>query len=195
MPSTKIHHDSCTSCGELLLFVHEAKSGFMEEEILKVVLGLCNMLPYSRRLCGIITSDRDITWAQIKLDHAKQRIVYKTQQMLIFDRSYKHEHETYVPCILEIVKQIAGILFYKQTKINLIVPSMLKSCDNPNSGLPKFAVQALSETEGLFSMETVVQPGLNRYNYADKVMLKVERDYHAKNVLYIANVTAKLYSK
>ena len=72
-----------------------------------------------------LTSDCDITWVQIKLDHAKQRIVYKTQQMLIFYRNDKHEHETYVPCILEIVKQIAGILFCKQTKINLIVPSML----------------------------------------------------------------------
>ena len=169
--------------------------GLWIEEMLKVVLGLCCMLPYSKRPHGIITSDCDITWVQIKLDHAKQRIVYKTQQMLIFDRNDKCEHETYFPCILEIVKQIAGILFYKQTKINLIVPCMLKSCDNPKSGSPKFAVQALSETEGLFSMETVVQHGLNRYNYADKVMLKVERDYHAKNVLHIANVTANLYSK
>ena len=115
--------------------------------------------------------------------------------MLIFDRNDKCEHETYVPHILEIVKQIAGILFYKQTKINLIVPSMLKLCDNPNSGSPKFAFQALSETEGLFCMETVVQPGLNRYNCADKVMLEVERDYHAKSVLHIANVTKKLSSK
>ena len=82
MPSTKICHDSCMSYGELLLFVHEAQSGSMEEYILKVVLGLCRMLPYSRRPCGIITSDHDITWVQIKLDHAKQRIVYKTQQML-----------------------------------------------------------------------------------------------------------------
>ena len=71
--------------------------------------------------------------------------MYKTEQKLIFDRSEKCEHEPYVPHILEIVKQIAGILFYKQTKINLIVPSMLKSCDNPNSGSPNFSVQALSK--------------------------------------------------
>ena len=89
----------------------------MQEEILKVVLGLCCMLPYSRRPHGIITTDCDITWIQVELDHANQRIVYKTEQKLIFDRSEKREHETYVPCILEIVKQIAGILFYKQTKI------------------------------------------------------------------------------
>ena len=121
--------------------------------------------------------------------------MYKTQQKLIFDRNDKCEHETYVPQILEIVKQIAGILFYKQTKINQIVPSMLKSCDNPKSGSPKFAVQALSETQGLFSMETVVQPGVNRYKYADEVMSKAEKDYHAKSVPHIANVTKKLSSK
>ena len=46
MPSMKICHDSCMSYGELLLFVHEAQSGSMEEEILKVVLGLCHMPPY-----------------------------------------------------------------------------------------------------------------------------------------------------
>ena len=133
-------------------------------------------------------------WIQIEIDHANQRIVYKTQQKLIFDRSDPHEHETYVPHIFEIVKQIAGILFYKQTKINLTVPSMLKSCGNPNSGSPNFSVQALSETEGLFSMETVAKLGLNRYKYADEVMFKAEKDYHAKAAPHIANVTAKLVS-
>ena len=162
VPSTKIFHESCVSFGELLMFVHEAQSGSMQEEILKVVLELCHMLPYSRRPHGIIKTDHDITWIQIELDHANQRIVYKTEQKLIFDRSEKCEHETYVPCILKIVKQIAGILFYKQTKINLTVPSMLKLCDNPNSGSPTFAVQALSEMQGLFSMETVAKLGLNR---------------------------------
>ena len=166
----------------------------MQEEILKVVLGLCHMLPYSRRPHGIIMTDCDIMWIQIEIDHANQRIVYKTQQKLIFDRSDPHEHETYVPCILEMVKQIVGILFYKQTKINLIVPSMLKSFDNPNSGSPNFSVQALLETEGLFPMETVAKLGLNRYKYADKVMFKVEKDYHAKVAPHIANVTTKLVS-
>ena len=194
MPSTKIRHDSCVSFGELLMFVHEAQSGSMQEEILKVVLGLCHMLPYSRRPHGIIMTDHDITWLQIEIDHANQRIVYKTQPKLIFDRSDPREHEIYVPCILEIVKQIAGILFYKQTKINLIVPSMLKSCDNPNSGSPNFSVQALLETEGLFLMETVAKLGLNRYKYADEVMFKAEKDYHAKVAPHIANVTTKLAS-
>ena len=42
------------------MFVHEAQSGSMQEEILKVVLGLCHMLPYSRRPHGIITTDHDV---------------------------------------------------------------------------------------------------------------------------------------
>ena len=43
-------------------------------------------------------------------------------------------------------------------------------------------------------METVAKAGLNRYKYADKVMFKVEKDYHAKVAPHIANVTTKLAS-
>ena len=40
IPTTKIQHDSSASYGEILLFMHEVKSGALEEEIIKVVIGL-----------------------------------------------------------------------------------------------------------------------------------------------------------
>ena len=57
IPSTKIRHDSLASYGEILLFVHEAKLGSLQEEIMKVVIGLCRMLPYSQKPRGMVTTD------------------------------------------------------------------------------------------------------------------------------------------
>ena len=57
IPTTKIQHDSLASYGEILLFGHEAKSGALQEEIMKVVIGLCRMLPYSQKPRGMVTTD------------------------------------------------------------------------------------------------------------------------------------------
>ena len=85
IPTTKIRHDSSASFGEILLFVHEPKSGALEEEIMKVVIGLCRMLPYSKKPRGMVTTDHEIYWIQVELDEQHQCIVYHTQEELIFD--------------------------------------------------------------------------------------------------------------
>ena len=81
---------------KILLFIHEAKSGALEEEIMKVVIGLCRMLPYSKKPRGMVTTDHEIDWIQVELDEQHQHIVYHTQEELIFDHTNLKEHETYM---------------------------------------------------------------------------------------------------
>ena len=109
--------------------MHEVKSGALEEEIMKVVIGLCRMLPYSQKPRGMVTTDQEIYWIQVELDEINQRVVYCTQEQLIFDCAKPKEHETYMHQMLEIVNRIAGILYYKQDHIDDILKFMHKLCE------------------------------------------------------------------
>ena len=144
------------SYGEILLFVHEAKSGTLQEEMMKVVIGLCRILPYSQKPRGMVTTDQEIYWIQVELDEINQRVVYCTQEQLNFDLAKPKEHETYMCQMLEIFNRIAGILYYKQDHIDDILKFMHKLCDNLNRGRPDFVVRSLRETEGIFCMDTIV---------------------------------------
>ena len=88
----------------------------------------------------MVTTDHEIYWIQVELDEQCQCIVYHTQEELIFDCTNPKDHETYMQQMLDIVNQIAGILFCKQVNIDTILKFMHNSCDNPNRGRPDFAI-------------------------------------------------------
>ena len=125
----------------------------------------------------------------MELDEINQRVVYHTQEQLIFYHAKPKEHKTYMRQMLEIVNRIAGILYYKQDHIYDILKFMHKSCDNLNRGRPDFVVRSLRETEGICCMDAIVQEALALHSFANSVMRNVEEDFCKGRNPYITHVS------
>ena len=61
VPSTQLRHDSGVVVDGITTFIHEARSQSMDIETLKVVLGECKMLPYTKYAPGMVTNGRTVT--------------------------------------------------------------------------------------------------------------------------------------
>ena len=175
---TKIHHDSCVAYDGCVVLVHEARSGSDEEELTKLLMGLCRMLLYSTDPYGWYTTSgwahfvkAEINVATGVIEYRKCSIVHNTTDSTNMDRK--------VTNIITLIKHLAGILAIKETSIDAYKRSTRGTRDNPQKKI-KSGVLSLGEQEGLFCLEKAAIPALTADSFGEQVLRKGWNDIEAK---------------
>ena len=180
--TTKIRHDSGVAYDGCVVLIHEARSGKDELEILKLLMGLCRMLPYSTEAYGWFSTSEFATFVKACVNPTLGRIEYTKCAVTHNDvNSTNMAHK--VTTTINLIKHLAGVLAIKQASIATYMQETVDTLDNPPKKI-KTNVQTLHEQEGIYCAEEPVAKCLTVDKFGSKVLTPALNDLKANNAPY-----------
>ena len=128
--TTKIRHDSCVAYDGCVVLVHEARLGSDEEQMTKLLIGLCRMLPYSTDPYGCYSTAGLAYFVKVELNVVSGEIEY-CKCLIVHNTTDSVDMARKVTNILTLIKHIAGILAIKESSIDDYKRDTQGTRDNP----------------------------------------------------------------
>ena len=182
LATTKIRHDSCAAYDGLVVLLHEAKSGPDSQEMLKLTMGLCRMLPYEKEAMGWLSDSKFVTWVKAEIDDTLGEISVKRCPELYNDVNDKNGDRR-AQRVLNIIKRLGAILASKEHSLDKYLQVTAGSRDNPQKKT-KLTVDTLDVQEGIFCAEEQAKAAVNVDEFGNEVLQKGWNDFHGKKAAY-----------
>ena len=115
--TTKICHDSCVAFDGMSVLIQEAKSGPDNVELLKLLIGLCRMFPYTNKPVGWLSSSEIPTFVLAELNNQRGVVEY-THCFDSYNDVNSFDRMNRVQKTLELIKRLSGILSHKEVNVD-----------------------------------------------------------------------------
>ena len=182
LATTKIRHDSGVTYDGCVVLVHEARSSRDDVEILKLLMGLCKMLPYSQEPYGWFSTSEFATFVKAEINPTLGRVEY-SKCHIVHNNINSTDMARKVTTTINLIKILAGILAVKESSISTYMQDTVNTRDDPQKR-QKTTVQCLSEYEGIFCVEKNTASYVDVDKFATKVMKPALNDMKHKHVPY-----------